>query len=163
MLYHIHAATPPAASSPSKKILSKYFTGLALSGLTPRLDDSSLVFFQQAFRLPTRQPLVDHFHWYSDLLLHAVRKPFRFFGHFATRAIQPQGQPHHNLLHAVLADQLAQTAHILVAIDARQHCQRLRQPRACIRDRQADACAAIIHREDARFSTGFVDPLRLRV
>src|SRR5260370_17496482 len=78
-----------------------------------RLDDSSLVFFQQAFRLPTRQPLVDHFHWYSDLLLHAVRKPFRFFGHFATRAVQPQRQPPHNLLPALLTDHLTQTPHIL--------------------------------------------------
>src|SRR5258707_9121866 len=51
--------------------------------LEPRrcLDDSSLVFFQQAFRLPTRQPLVDHFHWYSDLLLPALAKPSAFSAH----------------------------------------------------------------------------------
>ena len=117
------------------------------------MNGSALLFFEQALRLPAGQALVDHLDGQSHLLVHALPEPRRFFGHIAARTIQPQRQPYDNLLHAMLAHKFPQPPHVLVAVDAIQRPQRLRQASFRVADGQPDSRAPVIQRQNAqRFS-----------
>src|SRR6266852_4674245 len=66
-------------------------------------------------------------------------------GHLAARAIEAQRQTDDNLSDAVLADELAQPSHVLVAIDALQSGERTRKSGIHFGNRQANACATIVN------------------
>ena len=109
---------------------------------------SSLNFFQQALGFPARQPFVHQLHRHAHLFPHALRKALRFFGHFAARAIQPQWQTHHDLLHVVTAHQFTEPPHVLISIDALHRHQRLRHPGLRVRESNSNPRAPIIHRQN---------------
>jgi len=109
----------------------------------------ALVLLEQPFRFPTRQPLVDHLDRQTHLLMHTLPEARRFFSHIAARAIQAEGQPNDDLLHTVFAHKFPQPPHVLVAIDAIQRPERLRQASFRIADGHTDSCAPIIQRKNA--------------
>ena len=85
--------------------------------------------------------------------MHSLPEVRRFFGHIAARSIQAQRQPYDNLLYAMLAHKFTQPPHVLVAIDAIQRPERLRQARFGVPDGQPDSCAPIVQGKNAqRFS-----------
>jgi len=103
---------------------------------------------QQALGLPTGEALVEHRDRHVQLFADARGKARGLFGHFAARAIEAQGQPDDNMSDVVLAHQLSETPHILVAIDAFQSNERARKG-VPVSNRQADAHAAIVNPDNA--------------
>src|SRR6266851_991781 len=107
------------------------------------------LFFEQSFGLPTGEALVDHSDGQVQLFAHARGKACGLLSHLAARAIEAQRQTDDNLSDAVLADELAQPSHVLVAIDALQSGERTRKSGIHFGNRQANACATIVNPDDA--------------
>lgn len=89
--------------------------------------EMAALFLQQTLGLPTGEAFVEHRDRHVQLLAHPRGKARGFFGHLAARAIEAQGQADDNVSDAVLAHQLSETPHVLVAIDAFQSNQRARK------------------------------------
>lgn len=112
------------------------------------MDCPSLLFFEQAFRFPTRQTLIDEFDGQTNLLADALGKACRFVSHFSTRAVEAEGEADDDLLDPVLAGDFSQPAHIFVAVDAVQCCEWTSEARVFFRQREADARTTVVNREN---------------
>src|SRR6266852_4172422 len=113
-----------------------------------RTQEVAALFFEQSFGLPTGEALVDHSDGQVQLFAHARGKACGLLSHLAARAIEAQRQTDDNLSDAVLADELAQPPHVLVAIDALQSGERTRKSGIHFGNRQANACATIVNPEN---------------
>jgi hypothetical protein len=112
------------------------------------MENSSRLLFEQAFRFPTGEAFVDHFHRQTQLFAQARGKARCFLCHFTARAIEPERQPDDDLPNAVFAGKFAQAPHIFVAIDTLESEERPRHSGFRFGDGEADAGAPIVHRHD---------------
>jgi len=112
------------------------------------MQNSSGLLFQQTFRFPAGQALVEHVYGQAELLAQACGKACGLLGHIAAGAIEAQRQAHDDLPHAMLARKFAQSPHVFIAIDALESEKRPRKLRLCVGNSQANARAAVIHGQD---------------
>ena len=111
---------------------------------------SSCLLFQQPLRFPAGQAFVHHLHANAKLLSNSLREAGSLFRYFSARAVEPQRQTHHDLLHAVIPHDFPHPAHVLVAIDSLERLQRTSQSRSGVGDGEPNARAAIVYAQNAR-------------
>lgn len=119
-------------------------------------DAAAEFFFEEAFRFPASQALVHHFDGNTNLLAKAVGKAGGFLGHVTAGAIEAEGEADDDLLDMMIADELAETAHVLVAVDALEGGVWFGDAGLGVREGQADFVAAVVECEDfGRQESGF--------
>lgn len=112
------------------------------------MNRAALLFFEEAFCLPTGEALVHHFDRQAELLVDTLAKTGGFFGHVTARAVKAQRQADNDLPDGVFADEFAEAAHVVVAVDAVQSGQRAGLGIARFGDGDANACPSVIERKD---------------
>src|ERR1700724_337921 len=95
--------------------------------------------FEQAFRFPTGEALVEHVHRQTQLFAQTRGESRGLLRHFTTCAVEAERQPDDDLPNTMFAREFAQAPHVLIAIDALESEEGPSQSGFCFCDGEADA------------------------
>jgi hypothetical protein len=104
--------------------------------------------FEQSFRFPTGEAFIKHVHRQTQLFAQAHGKSRGFLCHLTARAVEAEGQPDNDLANNVFAREFAQAPQVFIAIDALKGEERAGHSGFRFCDGEADAGAAVVHRQD---------------